>query len=49
MGAGHVGLGPGLIDEDQAGRVDAVLMAAPPLALGGDVRPMLLGGVQAFF
>jgi hypothetical protein len=49
MGAGHVGLGPGLVDEDQACRIDAALMAAPALALGGDVRPMLLGGVQAFF
>jgi hypothetical protein len=49
MGAGHVGLRPGFIHEDQAGRVDAALMAAPALALGGDVGPMLLGGVQAFF
>lgn len=49
MGTGHVGLGPGLVDEDQAGRVDAALMAAPAFALGGDVGPMLLGGVQAFF
>jgi len=48
MGAGHVGLGPGLVDKDQARGGDAVLMAAPPLALGGDVGSLLLGGVQAF-
>ncbi len=49
VGAGHVGLGPGLIDEHQARRVDAALIAAPTLALARDVGPMLLGGVQAFF
>jgi hypothetical protein len=49
MGAGHVRLGPGLVDEDQACGIDAALMAAPALALGGDVGPMLLGGVQTFF
>jgi len=49
MAAGHVCLGPGLIDEHQAGRVYVPLMATPAFALAGDVRPMLLGGVQAFF
>jgi hypothetical protein len=49
MSAGHVGLGPGLIYEDEARCRDAVLMPAPSLALGGYVGPMLLGGVQAFF
>jgi len=49
MGAGHVGLGPGLVDEDQARRVNAVLVALPPLALAGDVGAVLLGGAQSFF
>jgi hypothetical protein len=49
MGAGHVGLGPCLVDEDQAGGIDAALMATPARAAVGDVGPMLLGGVQAFF
>ena len=49
MGAGHVGLCPGLVDEDQAPRVNAVLVALPPLAPAGDVRTVLLGGAQAFF
>jgi hypothetical protein len=47
--AGHVGLGPGFIDEDQAVGIDLALMALPALALAGDVRPILLGGVQSFF
>jgi hypothetical protein len=49
VGACHVGLGPGLVDEDQAGGVDARLMATPARAAAGDVGPMLFGGVQAFF
>jgi len=49
VGARHVGLGPGLIDEDQAGGIDARLMPAPARAAARDVGPMLLGRVQAFF
>jgi hypothetical protein len=49
VGAGHVGLGPGLIDEDQASGIDARLMTTPARAAARDVGPMLLGGVQAFF
>jgi hypothetical protein len=49
VGAGHVGLGPGFVDEDQAGGFDARLMAAPACAAARDFGPMLLGGVQAFF
>ena len=30
VGARHVGLGPGLVDEDEAGRIDASLVALPP-------------------
>jgi hypothetical protein len=29
VGACHVGLGPGLVDEDEAGGIDARLMATP--------------------
>jgi hypothetical protein len=49
MRAGHVGLRPGFIDEDQASGINAALVALPPLALAGDVGAILLGGVQGFF
>ena len=49
MRAGHVGLRPGLIDEDQARRVNASLVMLPSLALAGDVGAALLGGVQGVF
>ena len=45
----HVGLHPGLIDEHQPLDVDARLILAPPGAPLGNVRPLLLGGVNAFF
>jgi hypothetical protein len=46
---GHVGLDPGLIDEGEAFRVDAMLMGLPALPLACDVRPVLLGRQNAFF
>ncbi len=46
--AGHVGFRPGLVDEDQAARVNPALAALPALAIAGDVGPTLLGGAQAF-
>lgn len=49
VGAGHVGLGPGFVDEDQASRIKTLLVALPAFPLPGHVRPILLGGVQAFF
>ena len=49
VGGGHVGLGPGLVDEDQAVRGDLVLVAPPALAPARHVGPILLGGAQAFF
>jgi hypothetical protein len=49
MRAGHVGLGPGLIDKDQALRINAFLIAPPPGPLARDVGPLLLGGAQGFF
>jgi hypothetical protein len=47
--ASHVGLRPCLIDEYQARRVNAALVALPSLSLAGDVGAVLLGGVQGFF
>ena len=47
--AGHIGLGPSLVDEDQALGINASLVAPPTGALAGDVGPRLLGGAQGFF
>jgi hypothetical protein len=47
--ARHVGLGPGLVDEDQARRVKPALILLPAGAPACDVRSVLLGRVQAFF
>ena len=47
--AGHIRLHPGLIDENQACRINLVLMLLPQLAPASDVRPILLAGVQCFF
>ena len=49
MRAGHVGLGPGLIQEHEATRIKLALRALPPAPAPGDVRAVLLGGHQAFF
>ena len=49
VGAGHVGLGPGLVDEDQAGGIKPPLILLPLRAPARHVRPILLAGVQAFF
>jgi hypothetical protein len=49
MGSRHVGLGPGLVDEDQARRVEPTLILLPLRAAVGDVRSVLLAGAQAFF
>jgi hypothetical protein len=49
MLAGHVGLRPGLVDEDQPLGIDVALVALPPHTLAGNVRPVLLGRAQAFF
>jgi hypothetical protein len=49
MGLRHVGLGPGLVDEDQAGGIELALMALPALAPPCNVRPILFACVQAFF
>ena len=49
MTAGHVRLGPGLIQEHEPARIKLALRALPPAAVLRDVRPILLGGRQAFF
>ena len=49
MTAGHVRLGPGLIQEHESARIKLALRALPPAAALRDVRPILLGGRQAFF
>lgn len=45
----HIGLGPGLVDEDQAPGIRSILELLPLLAPSGDLRPQLLGGKNAFF
>ncbi len=49
VAARHIGLGPGLIDEDQARGVDPVLILLPARPPAGHVRTILLAGVQGFF
>jgi len=49
MGARHIGLSPGLIDEDDAGRIELALVLLPARPPPCDVRAVLLAGVQAFF
>jgi hypothetical protein len=46
---GHVGLHPGLVDEDQSLWVNLVLVLFPLQAPARDVGPVLLAGAQAFF
>ena len=45
----HVGLGPGLVDEHQAGRIDAVLILDPLRPPARDVGAIPLAGDHAFF
>jgi hypothetical protein len=44
----HVGLGPGLVDENEPLRIKPPLIFLSLLALPGDCRPRLLGGKQRF-
>lgn len=46
---GHVGLDPCLIDEDKARGFNPRLVFLPPQTFSGDVRPILLTGVNGFF
>jgi hypothetical protein len=49
VGTDHVGLGPGFIDEDQAGGINLSLMPFPACPSARDVGPVLLAGQQRFF
>jgi hypothetical protein len=49
MPAGHIGLGPGLVEEHQAPGVKPALVRLPPRPPAGDVGAILLAGMQAFF
>jgi hypothetical protein len=46
---GHLGRGTGLVDEDQAVRVEVRLGVEPGPSPLGDVGPLLLGCVRGFF
>jgi hypothetical protein len=45
----HVGLDPGLVDEDQPCGIEAALPRSPALASAGDIGPRLFKGEQRFF
>jgi hypothetical protein len=47
--AGDIGRNAGFIDEDEPLWIKPRLPPSQGLTRGGDVRPILLGGVQAFF
>ena len=47
--AGQVGLGPGLVKEDEASGVEPALMGRPATPPAGDVRPVLLGCPERLF
>lgn len=45
---GHVGLGPGLIDDNQFPGIESALIRLPPHPSPGDLRTILLAGEKAF-
>jgi hypothetical protein len=45
----HVGFDPGLIDEDQARRVNLALVGLPARSFAGDIRPILFSRQNGFF
>ena len=49
VAAGHVGGGPGLVDENQAFRFQIELAIEPVVALLQDVGPILLDGMPSLF
>lgn len=49
MAAVHIGLGPGLVNEDQALGIKTMLIGLPPRACLGDVRSVLFVGQHGFF
>src|SRR5215210_2358988 len=46
---GHVGGGPGLVDEDQPFGIEIELALEPGLAPLANIRPVLLGGMRRLF
>ena len=48
-GPGHVGRGPCLVDEDEAGGVEVELIVEPGLPPAQNVRTALLGRVRGLF
>src|SRR3546814_18974268 len=49
MGAGHVGFGPGLMDEDKATRLKPTLILLPLHSPPPELWSVLLAGEPAFF
>jgi hypothetical protein len=47
--ARHLGVGAGLVDEDEPRRIKPSLAGLPALARHGHIRPILLGRVHGFF
>ena len=47
--AGHVGLRPGLVDEDQALGIDEALIGSPARAMASYVRAILLSRDEGLF
>lgn len=45
----HVGLDPGLINEDKPFGIEMILQGLPPLSFASDVGTSLLKGEQRFF
>src|ERR1700736_4678765 len=49
VGPRHVGLNPGLVEEDEVFGDQAWLVLSPRRPRGGDVRTVLLGGMECLF
>ena len=49
VGADHIGLGPGFVDEDEAVGINLSLMPFPACPSARDVGPVLFGWQQRFF
>ena len=47
--AGHIGLDPGFVDENQTLRIDFKLMSFPHISPSPDVDSILFGWQNAFF
>jgi hypothetical protein len=45
----HIGFGPSLIDEHQAGRIDPIPILGPLRPPAGDIGTILLGRYQRLF